>query len=125
MAVVLHEIVDSDFEYVLKATTTGTNSAASLLDVSAQEGAATDPRVSIVGVAWSLAAQTDILWDATTNVVALSLSGSGKMGFGDGMPAIPNTNASGVTGDVLITNGTSVGTIIIKFRKVSGWDNIT
>ena len=79
MAVVLHEIVDSDFEYVLKATTTGTNSAASLLDVSAAEGAATDPRVSIVGIAWSVAAQTDILWDATSNVVALSLSGSGNM----------------------------------------------
>jgi len=125
MAVVLHEIKDSDFEYVLKATTTGTNSAASLLDVSAAEGAATDPRVSIVGVAWSLAAQTDILWDATTNVVALSLNGSGKMGFADGMPAIPNNAGSGVTGDVLVTNGTSVGTIIIKFSKVSGWDDIT
>ena len=125
MAVVLHEIVDSDFEYVLKATTTGTNSAASLVDASAAEGAATDPRLSIVGVSWSLASQTDILWDATSNVVALSLSGSGKMGFGDGMPAIPNNGGSGVTGDVLVTNGTSVGTLIIKFRKVSGWDNIT
>ena len=125
MAVVLHEIVDSDFEYVLKATTTGTNSAASLLDVSAQEGAATDPRVSIVSISWSLAAQTDILWDATTNVVALSLNGSGKMGFADGMPAIPNNAGSGVTGDVLVTNGTSIGNLVIKFRKVSGWDNIT
>ena len=125
MAVVLQEIKDSDFEYVLKATTTGTNSAASLLDVSAQEGAATDPRVSIVGVAWSVAAQTDILWDATSNVVALSLSGSGNMGHTHDMPSIPNNGGSGVTGDVLITNGTSVGTIIIKFRKVSGWDNIT
>ena len=125
MAVVLHEIVDSDFEYVLKATTTGTNSAASLVDASDAEGAATDPRLSIVGVAWAVAAQTDILWDATSNVVALSLSGSGKMGFGDGMPAIPNNGGSGVTGDVLVTNGTSVGTLVIKFRKVSGWDNIT
>ena len=125
MAVVLHEIVDSDFEYVLKATTTGTNSAASLLDVSAAEGAATDPRLSIVAISWSLAAQTDILWDATTNVVALSLNGSGNYGHTHDMPAIPNNAGSGVTGDVLVTNGTSVGTIIIKFRKVSGWDNIT
>ena len=125
MAVVLHEIVDSDFEYVLKATTTGTNSAASLLDVSAAEGAATDPRVSIVGVSWSLAAQTDILWDSTTNVVALTLNGSGNYGHTHDMPAIPNNAGSGVTGDVLVTNGTSVGTIVIKFRKVSGWDNIT
>ena len=125
MAVVLHEIIDSDFEYFLKATTTGTNSAASLLDVSDAEGASTNPRVSITGVAWSVAAQTDILWDATSNVVALSLSGSGKMGFGDGMPSIPNNAGSGITGDVLVTNGTSVGTILIKFKKVSGWDNIT
>ena len=125
MAVVLHEIKDSDFEYVLKATTTGTNSAASLVDASAAEGAATDPRLSIVSISWSLAAQTDILWDATTNVVALSLNGSGNYGHTHDMPAIPNNAGTGVTGDVLITNGTSVGTIIIKFRKVSGWDNIT
>ena len=125
MAVVLHEIIDSDFEYFLKATTTFTNSAASLLYVSDAEGAATNPRVSITGVAWSVAAQTDILWDATSNIVALSLSGSGKIGFADGMPSIPNNAGSGITGDVLITNGTSVGTILIKFKKVSGWDNIT
>ena len=35
MAVVLHEIKDSDFEYVVKVTTTSTNSAASVVDVSA------------------------------------------------------------------------------------------
>jgi hypothetical protein len=125
MAVVLHEIIDSDFEYFLKVTTTGTNSAASIFDASAAEGAATDPRVSITGIAWSVAAQTDILWDATSNVVALSLSGSGKVGFADGVPSIPNNAGSGVTGDVLITNGTSVGTIWVRFKKVSGWDNIT
>ena len=127
MALVLHEIVDSDFEYVLKATTTGTNSAASLVDASAAEGAATDPRLSIVSCWWSVASQTDILWDATSNVVALSLSGNGSYNAGgQALPSIPNNAGSGVTGDILITNGSaSVGTIIIKFKKVSGWDNIT
>ena len=125
MAVVLQEIVDSDFEYFVKITTTGTNSSASVFDASDAEGAATDPRTSITGVAWSVAATTDIEWDATTNVVALSLNGSGKVGFGDGVPSIPNTNASGVTGDVQISNGTSVGTIWLKMRKITGWDNIT
>ena len=68
----------------------------------------------------------DESWDATSNIVALSLNGSGKMGFGDGIPAIANNAGSGVTGDVLITNASaSVGTIILAFRKVSGWDNIT
>ena len=41
------------------------------------------------------------------------------------LPALLGIAGSGVTGDVLVTNGTSVGTIVIKFRKVSGWDNIT
>ena len=127
MALVLQEIVDSDFEYIVKVTTTGTNSAASILDVSGAEGAATDPRVSIVSCWWSVSSQTDIIWDATSNVVALSLSGNGSYNAGgQAMPAIPNNAGSGVTGDVLITNGSaSVGTIIIKFKKVSGWDNIT
>ena len=127
MAVVLHEIVDSDFEYVLKVTTTGTNSAASIVDASDAEGAATDPRLSIVSCWWSVASQTDILWDATSNVVALSLSGNGSYNAGgQALPSIPNNAGTGVTGDVLITNGSaSVGTIIIKFKKVSGWDNIT
>ena len=37
MAVVLHEIKDSDFEYVVKVTTTSTNSAVSIVDVSAAD----------------------------------------------------------------------------------------
>ena len=126
MAVVLQEIVDSDFEYFVKITTTGTNSEASVFDASAAEGAATDPRTTITGVAWSVGSQTDILWDATSNVVALSLNGSGKVGFADGVPSIPNNAGSGVTGDVLLTNASaSVGTIWLRMKKVSGWDNIT
>ena len=125
MALVVQEIVDSDFEYFMKITTTSTNSAASIFDASAAEGAATDPRTTITGVAWSVASQTDILWDATSDVVALSLNGSGKVGFADGVPSIPTNGGSGVTGDVLITNGSSVGTIWLRMKKVSGYDNIT
>ena len=126
MALVVQEIVDSDFEYFMKITTTSTNSAASIFDASAAEGAATDPRTTITGVAWSVASQTDILWDASANVVALSLNGSGKVGFADGVGSVPNNGASGVTGDVLLTNGSaSVGTIWLRMKKVSGYDNIT
>ena len=126
MAVVLQEIKDSDFEYVLKVTTTGTNSAASIVDVSAQSGAATDPRLSLVAASWSGSSQTDILWDATSNVVALSVSANGNYGHTHDMPSIPNNAASGITGDVLLTNSSaSVGYLVLKFRKVSGWDNIT
>ena len=126
MAVVLQEIKDSDFEYILKVTTTGTNSAASLVDVSAAEGAATNPRLSLVAASWSVSSQSDILWDATSNVVAMSISGNGNYGHTHDMPSIPNNAGSGVTGDVLLTNASaSVGYLVLKFRKVSGWDNIT
>ena len=126
MAVVVHEIQDSDFEFFVKVTTTSTNDAESIFDASAAEGAATDPRASIVGCAWSVGSQTDILFDASSNVVALSLNGSGKVGFGDGVPSIPNNAGTGVTGDILLTNASaSVGTIWLKLRKTSGYDNIS
>ena len=79
-----------------------------------------------MAASWSVTSQTDILWDATSNIVILSVNGSGHYGHTHDMPAIPNNAGSGVTGDVLITNGSaSVGYLVLKFRKVSGWDNIT
>jgi len=124
MAVVLQEILDSDFEHVVKVTTSGTTTAGSIYDASETEGAATAPRVTITGIKWSVAASTTILWDATTNVVCMVLNGSGSYGFGDGAPSLPNNAGSGITGDVLCTHGTSIGTVWVKFKKVSGYDNI-
>ena len=125
MAVVKQTLKDSDFEHVVKITTTGTNSAANIVDASALAGADTNPRLSIVSCQWTTGNQTDILFDATSNVVALSLNGSGKVGFGDGVPAIPNNAGTGVTGDILLSNASnSVGTIWLKLRKTSGYDNI-
>ena len=127
MAVVIQEIYDSDFITTIKVTTTSTNSAVSILDASALEGASTDPRVSIVACQWTVGNQTDILFDATSNVVALSLNGNGTFNVGgQTLPSIPNNAGSGVTGDILLTNGSaSVGTIILKVKKVSGYDNIS
>ena len=127
MAVVIQELYDSDFITTIKVTTTSTNSAVSILDASALEGASTDPRVSIVACQWTVGNQTDILFDATSNVVALSLNGNGTFNVGgQTLPTIPNNAGSGVTGDILLTNSSaSVGTIILKVRKVSGYDNIS
>ena len=127
MAVVIQELYDSDFITTIKVTTTSTNSAVSILDASALEGASTDPRVSIVACQWTVGNQTDILFDATSNVVALSLNGNGTFNVGgQTLPSIPNNAGSGVTGDILLTNGSaSVGTIILKVKKVSGYDNIS
>ena len=127
MAVVIQELYDSDFITTIKVTTTSTNSAVQILDASDLEGAATDPRVSIVACQWTVGNQTDLLFDATSNVVALSLNGNGTFNVGgQTLPAIPNNAGSGVTGDILLTNGSaSVGNIILKVRKVSGYDNIS
>ena len=127
MAVVIQELYDSDFITTIKVTTTSTNSAVQILDASALEGAATNPRVSIVACQWTVGNQTDILFDASSNVVALSLNGNGTFNVGgQTLPTIANNAGGGVTGDILLTNSSaSVGTIILKVKKVSGYDNIS
>ena len=127
MAVVIQELYDSDFITTIKVTTTSTNSAVQILDASALEGAATNPRVSIVACQWTVGNQTDILFDASSNVVALSLNGNGTFNVGgQTLPTISNNAGGGITGDILLTNSSaSVGTIILKVKKVSGYDNIS
>ena len=126
MAVSAIVLKDTDFETVIKVTTTGTNSAASILDASNLDGASTDPRLSIVACQWTTGSQTNILFDASSNDVALSLNGNGGYNIGSQqMPSIPNPASTGVTGDILLTNGSaSVGTIWLKLRKTSGYNNL-
>ena len=126
MAVSAVTLKDTDYETVVKVTTTGTNSAASIVDASALDGASSNPRLSIVACQWTTGSQTNILFDASSNDVALSLNGNGAYNTGSqSMPSIPNPASSGVTGDILLTNGSaSVGTIWLKLRKVSGYNNL-
>jgi len=125
MALVLQTLKDSSYEHVVKITTSGTNSATAVVDASELEGAATNPRLSIVACQWSVGSQTDVLFNATTDVVALSLNGSGSWNCGSqSLPTIPNNGGTGVNGDVNILNGSaSAGFIILKLRKVSGFAN--
>ena len=127
MAVSAVILKDTDFETVVKVTTTGTNSAASIVDASALDGASSNPRLSIVACQWTTGSQTNILFDASSNDVALSLNGNGSYNVGSQqMPSIPNPGSGGVTGDILLTNGSaSVGTIWLKLRKTSGYANLT
>ena len=113
MAVSAVILSDKDFETVVKVTTTGTNTNESIVDASALEGAASNPRLSIVACQWTTGSQTNILFDATSNDVALSLNGNGAYNTSaQSMPSIGNPGSSGVTGDILLTNGSaSVGTI--------------
>ena len=126
MAVVLQTLVDSDFEHVVKITTTCTNSAATVVDASGLAGHDSGPKLSIVACQWSVGSQTDLLFDATSNVVALSLNGNGAYNTSQSLPTIKNNAGSGVTGDVLLTNSSaSVGFIILKLKKTDGYDNLS
>ena len=126
MAVSAVVLKDTDYETVVKVTTSGTNSAASIVDASALDGASSNPRLSIVACQWTTGSQTNILFDASSNDVALSLNGNGAYNVGSQqMPPVPNPGSSGATGDILLTNGSaSVGTIWLKLRKVSGYNNL-
>ena len=112
MAIVTQTLVDSDFELVTKHTISGTNGTAlKVVDVSEVAGAATAPRVSIVSCQWT---------------VSSTLNGNGTYnGGGQFLPSLANNAGSGITGDIYIENdGACVGTIILKMKKVSGFDNI-
>ena len=64
------------------------------------------------------------LFDATSNDHAISVHGSGELGFHGKQPLITNPESSGVTGDILITNASAVtGTFIIEVTKSKGYDN--
>ena len=128
MAFTTQTLTDSDFELVTKTTITSTNGTATkVVDVSAYNGAATDPRVTIISCWWTLSSQTDIEWNADTNVVALSLNANGSYNAGSQhLPTIANNASTGIDGDIYFENDAAcIGTIILKMRKVSGWDNIT
>ena len=128
MAIATQTLVDSDFEIITKHTISGTNGTAlKVVDVSEIAGAATDPRVSIVACQWTVSSVTEIEWDATSNVTALTLNGNGTYnGGGQSLPSLSNNAGSGITGDIYIENDSAcVGTIIIKMKKVSGFDNIS
>ena len=122
MAYTTQELVDSDFEYIIKTTITGTNGTATkIVDASELAGA------SIVACQWSVSSVTEIEFDADANITALTLNGNGSYNVGSQqLPSISNNAGSGITGDIFYENDSAcVGFIILKCRKVSGFDNIS
>ena len=115
-------------KYVVDAAA---NSTVSLLDVSALLGFETGGEVNIAKIYWTSSSPSgglDIIWDATTNVIAFICEGtSGTYGYSPGQPAIYNNAAvANRTGDVLITNASATFTLCIEYHKVQnaagkGW----
>jgi len=129
MAVANQTMQDSRYRTIVKTVSSGTTSAGEVVDCSGLVGFQTGGLITIAKVSWSLSSQADILWDATSNVIALSLNGNGTYGFMPGQPALPNNAASANrTGDVLFTAGAAcIGYVVIEYHKVPtaegvGWN---
>ena len=130
MAVTTQTIQDSRYRTIMKSVSSGTTSAGEIVDCSDLVGFQTGGLLTIAKVSWSLSSQADILWDATSNVIALSLNGNGTYGFMPGQPALPNNAASANrTGDVLFTAAAAcIGYIVVEYHKVPtaegvGWSD--
>ena len=128
MAYTVRNLKDTDFETVVHVTITGTNATATeIVDASGLAGASTDPRLSIVSCTWSVSSTLEVEFHVTSNVTALTLNGNGNFNIGSQqLPPITNNAGSGVSGDIHLENDAAcVGFIILKLRKVSGYNNIT
>ena len=120
------QIQDSRYRNITKYVCDGAaNTNVSLLDVSGLSGfvAVRTSLVTIAKITWTSSGPSgglDILWDATSNVIAFICEGtSGTYGFMPGQPSIPNNAAAAnLTGDVLITNATATFTLVIEYHKV-------
>ena len=113
------------------------NTDVNSLDVSILQGHQTGGIVNIAKIFWKTSGPSggfDLIWDATTNVIAFICEGtSGTYGYQPGQPAIqmprtavgsqpPGTPSgalpTGFTGDILITNASATYTIVIEYHKI-------
>ena len=64
---------------------------------------------------------------ADSNTLPRVITGNGAYNASSqSLPSIANNAGSGITGDIYIENDSAcVGTVILKCKKVSGFDNIT
>ena len=103
-----------------------TNSAVTVVDASALKGHDSNPTLHIKSIKWNTTAvnsNVKFLFDAGTDDHAITVHGSGEYGFHGKQPLITNPESTGVTGDILITNGSAVtGTFIIEVTKSKGYN---
>ena len=130
MAVANQTIQDSRYRTIIKTLSSSTTSAGEIVDCSDLVGFQTGGLLTIAKVSWSLSSEANILWDATSNVIALSLNGNGTYGFMPGQPALPNNAASANrTGDVLFTASSACfGYVVVEYHKAPtaegvGWSD--
>ena len=127
MAIVNEQkLVDSETRVVkMFEINNDTNSNVVCIDASSLRGHDSNPTLHIRSIKWnttSAASDIQILFDADTNDHAISIHGTGEYGFHGKQPLITNPESTGVTGDILINNGSAAtGTIIIEATKAKGY----
>jgi hypothetical protein len=121
-AVTTTTIIDGPRNLVVKLTnlSDGTGeSAVNKIDVSTYSGSPGTVRINKIHYA-VVGMVATLLWDATTDVRIVDLAGNGTFDFSK-FGGIPNTKASGYTGDIfLTTTGHSSGdsyTIVLEMVK--------
>ena len=133
-AVTTQTIIDGERNCVMKFTNVsdGTGeSAVAKVDVSALASNAAGvacSEVRVLRISHAVVGMSvQLFLDATSNVLLAELaeSSNGHMDFKD-FGGLPNNAGSGITGDIYIENDAAcIGTVIIRCKKVSGFDNIT
>lgn len=121
-AVSSQTIIDGPRNAVMKFTnlSDGTGEAAVVkVDVSALQGAPSKVRIEKVHYCVNGMVVT-LLWDATTDVRIIELSGDGWLDFRD-FGGLPNNAGAGVTGDIAFTTtGATAGdsySIVLEMSK--------
>ena len=103
-----------------------TNSNVVVVDASTLKGHSSNPTLHIKSIKWNTTAvnsNVKFLFYAGTDDHAITVHGSGEYGFHGKQPLITNPESTGVTGDILITNGSAVtGTFIIEVTKSKGYN---
>ena len=121
-------LVDSGTRHVVMfEVNNDTNDAVQVVDASALVGHVSNPTLDIRSIKWNTTAATSDLafeFDAGTDSHGISVHGSGEYGYHGKQPNITNPEATGVTGDIVITNASAVtGTFILEVAKTKGYDN--
>ena len=112
-------MMDTTWKTVIKSIFSGTNSAATVVDVSGLSGWQTGGLVNISAVAWSTSSPLTLIWAGSSATDAMVLNGNGTYGGSNGFPAISN-NAGTPTGDINLTNAAAaVGYLVIVCHKIA------
>ncbi len=125
MAIVATTLMDTDWRVQVRATTSGTNAGATMIDISTLQGWVAGSKLSLSKVFWSLGSGVVTLrWNGTggggaTTEDAIVLNGGGTYGYTSGQPALIS-NAVGtdpVTSEaVVLKEDTSLGMRRVEVR---------